>query len=53
MTVYRSGIQLQQIKRRHEPAFPPHKIFERQCRVFLDPRPGGLGGFDGLFRTTI
>jgi hypothetical protein len=28
-------------------------IFERQCRVFLDPRPGSLGGFDGLFKTTI
>jgi hypothetical protein len=40
-------------------AFPPHRechgnaepIFERQRRVFLDPRPGGLGGFDGLFKS--
>jgi hypothetical protein len=28
-------------------------IFERQCRVCLDPRPGGLGDFDGLFKTTV
>jgi len=37
----------------HEHPANAEPIFERRCRVFLDPRPGGLGGFDGFFKTTV
>jgi hypothetical protein len=35
MTVYRCGIQFQQIKRRHQPAFPQHKSSNVSAVFFL------------------